>query len=54
MPCLMQTYNEKVQAKQGKIQNIQFEEQRIIRKCGGANSSGQGDKSHGTRAEENC
>ncbi|ERE78459.1 heparan sulfate glucosamine 3-O-sulfotransferase 2-like protein [Cricetulus griseus] len=38
------TYDEKEQAMQGKIQNVQFEEKRSIRKCDGANSSAQEDE----------
>ena len=37
-------YNEKEQAKQGKLQNTQFAEKRSTRKCDGAESCAQGDK----------
>ena len=40
----MQIYNEKEQAEQGKIQNVQFEEKRSTREFNGAESSAQGVK----------
>ena len=41
---LMQICNEKEQAKQGKLQNVQFEEERNARKCHGEKSSVQEQK----------
>lgn len=41
---LMEVYNEKVQAEQDKLQNINFEEKRGTRKWNGAKSSVQGGK----------
>jgi hypothetical protein len=42
---LMQIYNEREQAEQGKIQNVQFEKNRNTRKCNQSKSSAQGDGS---------
>ena len=41
---LMKMYNEKEQAEQGKIQNVQFEEKRGTRTLSGAKSCVQGDR----------
>ena len=41
---LMKIYNEKEQAEQGKLQNVNFEEKKSTRKWNGAKSCVQGDK----------
>lgn len=40
----MQLYNEKEQARQLEIQNVQYEEKGSTRKCNGSKSCAQGDK----------
>ena len=41
----MQIYSEKKQARQRERQNVQYEDKRTTRKCSGAKSSAQEDKS---------